>query len=153
MISRHQISEPEHAKWFDRVLASNDSRYWIICAEEEPVGLVCVYGIDWERKFCRWGFYVGELSMRGRGIARAVLPVVLDHAFGELGLEAVLADVLISNERSVAIHRQLGFTQDASPGNGDSDNVVMALRSRDWLTGTRGRDLGASPSWSVSLET
>jgi UDP-4-amino-4,6-dideoxy-N-acetyl-beta-L-altrosamine N-acetyltransferase len=141
LITNHPISVEEHGAWFRHVLDSDDCRYWIICLEDRPVGLASIVDIDRVSKRCRWGFYNAAIDLRGRGVITAALTLVLDNAFGELGLDVVAAEVLASNAASLAVHRRLGFEiVEHVPGavhrNGrDIDLVVLELTARAWHAG------------------
>jgi UDP-4-amino-4,6-dideoxy-N-acetyl-beta-L-altrosamine N-acetyltransferase len=141
LITNHTISAEEHEAWLRRVLDSDDCRYWIICVDDRPVGLASVVDIDRMEKRCRWGFYNAEVDLRGRGIVTAALTSVLDHIFGELGLDVVAAEVLASNAASLAVHHRLGFEiVERVPGavhrdGRDVDLVLLKLTAREWHAG------------------
>ena len=109
MVTNHTIVADEHGSWLAAVLRSEDCRYWVISADGRPTGLVCIYEIERQRGSCRWGFYNAEVRLRRRGIITSALAAVLDHAFGDLGIGTVNADVLARNTASVAIDTRLGF--------------------------------------------
>jgi len=141
LITNHAISAEEHEAWFRRVLDADGCRYWIICLGDRPVGLASIVDIDRAQKRCRWGFYNAADDLRGRGIVTAALTSVLDHVFGELGLDVVAAEVLASNAASLAVHRRLGFEiVEHVPGavhrdGRDIDLVLLELTSRAWHAG------------------
>jgi len=141
LITDHTISAEEHEAWLRRVLDSDDCRYWIICLDDRPVGLASIVDIDRVEKRCRWGFYNAAVELRGRGIVTAALTSVLDHAFDELRLDVVAAEVLASNAASLAVHRRLGFeiverVPEAVPRDGrDIDLVLLELTARAWHAG------------------
>jgi UDP-4-amino-4,6-dideoxy-N-acetyl-beta-L-altrosamine N-acetyltransferase len=138
LITNHTISAEEHEAWLQRVLDSDDCRYWIICVADRPVGLASIVDIDHVEKRCRWGFYNADVDLRGRGVVTAALTWVLDHVFGELGLDVVAAEVLASNAASLAVHRRLGFeiverVPDAVHHDGrDIELVLLQLTAREW---------------------
>jgi UDP-4-amino-4,6-dideoxy-N-acetyl-beta-L-altrosamine N-acetyltransferase len=148
MLTQHQISQAEHSRWFAGVLRSARARYWVICAGDRPAGLAHLYEIDRERRACRWGFYIGEPDLRGRGIALAALVTLIDHAFGDLGLEVILADVLASNEASLGLHRRLGFVEHERGHRA----ILLRLDRDDWKRWKEGPGRGSSVRWQVSLE-
>jgi UDP-4-amino-4,6-dideoxy-N-acetyl-beta-L-altrosamine N-acetyltransferase len=138
LITNHTISAEEHEAWLQRVLDSDECRYWIICVADRPVGLASIVDIDHVEKRCRWGFYNADVDLRGRGVVTAALTWVLDHVFGELGLDVVAAEVLASNAASLAVHRRLGFeiverVPDAVHHDGrDIELVLLQLTAREW---------------------
>lgn len=144
LITDHTISAEEHEAWLRRVLDADDCRYWVICLADRPVGLASIVDIDRVEKRCRWGFYNAEVDLRGRGIVTTALTSVLDHAFDELGLDVVAAEVLASNAASLAVHRRLGFeiveqVAGAVPRDGRAiDLVLLQLTAREWHAGRQG---------------
>jgi UDP-4-amino-4,6-dideoxy-N-acetyl-beta-L-altrosamine N-acetyltransferase len=138
LITNHTIGVEEHEAWLRRVLGSDDCRYWIICLDDRPVGLASIVDIDRASKRCRWGFYNAAADVRGRGVITAALTLVLDHVFGELGLDVVAAEVLASNAASLAVHRRLGFEivehvpGAVHRGGRDIDVVLLELTAREW---------------------
>ncbi len=137
-ITEHTVTEQEHETWLGRVLRSDDCRYWVICADGRPAGLAYVYDIERARRRCTWGFYNAEVELRGRGVVKRALAMVLEHVFGELGLDVVAADVLEGNEASLAVHRTLGFTVQerragaVARGGRRLDLLRLELRAADW---------------------
>lgn len=73
------------------------------------------------------GYWVSE-DLQGRGLVTRACVAVLDHAFGNLGLNRVVIRVDVGNTRSRAIPERLGFTQEG------------VTRQSDWLY-TRFRDM------------
>ena len=113
MYTDHAISAEEHARWFAGALAAADRRYWIIEDDGAPVGLANLAGIDLARRRCEWAYYLGEASVRGRGVGAAVEFIVLDHVFRAMGLHKLWCEVLIDNAPVWKLHESFGFTREA----------------------------------------
>jgi len=58
------------------------------------VGIVHLDDVESGDRTASWGFYIGEPSARGSGVATAALTRVLEIAFDELQLSKVRAEVL-----------------------------------------------------------
>ena len=56
MYSDHQISQDEHDRWLTAALGAPDRRYWIIEAEDAPVGLANLARIDKAAQRCEWAY-------------------------------------------------------------------------------------------------
>lgn len=144
MITNQTVTVAEHEAWLSGVLDSDECEYWVICADGRPAGLVYVYDIDRARGECRWGFYNADVDLRGRGVVRSALSTVLDHVFGELGIDLVNAEVLEGNDASLGLHQRLGFTVTdrrrgaVSRDDRDLDLIRLMLEAEDW----RGRNGG-----------
>lgn len=127
MYTDHEISPEEHARWLAGALAASDRRYWIIEDDRAPVGLANLVNIDTTRRRCEWAYYLGEASVRGRGVGAAVELLMLDHVFGDLGLNKLWCEVLLENEAVWRLHESFGFVREAHY----RDHVLKAGRFQD----------------------
>ncbi len=127
MYTDHAISADEHGRWLDKALNADDRRFWIIEDDGAPVGLANVTGIDRARRRCEWAYYLGEASVRGRGVGAAVEFIVVDHVFSALGLHKLWCEVLIENEAVWRLHESFGFKREAH----FRDHVLKAGRFQD----------------------
>lgn len=64
---------------------------------------------DFQSAYC--GYWVGAPHAR-QGLMTEGLGIVLDHAFGRLGLHRVEANIQPGNEPSIALVRRLGFRRE-----------------------------------------
>ena len=79
-----------------------------------------------------------DAGFEGRGLVTRAVTVVLDQAFGPLGLHRVELRTSPANERSRSVAQRLGFTQEgvlreaaAFPGE-RRDDVVYGLLASEW---------------------
>lgn len=93
-------------------------------------------GVAWE------SVYVAE-DARGRGVGRALLTALIDHA-DEAGIWTLMAGVLADNLASLALHEHVGFrrvgTQEAlgQDKTGRWRDVVLLERRRQPVEGREG---------------
>jgi UDP-4-amino-4,6-dideoxy-N-acetyl-beta-L-altrosamine N-acetyltransferase len=138
MYSDHKITADEHALWLRRALSMQDRRFWIIALDDAPVGLVNLANIDEAAKKCDWAYYLGDPSTRGRGVGAQVEYIVLQHVFGEMGLNKLWCEVLIENEAVWRLHESFGFVREALfrrhvfKGGVFRDVVGLGLLAADW---------------------
>jgi UDP-4-amino-4,6-dideoxy-N-acetyl-beta-L-altrosamine N-acetyltransferase len=138
MYTDHFISPPEHDRWFAGALAATDRAYWIIEDDGAPVGMVNLAGIDPVRRRCEWAYYLGEASVRGRGVGAAVEFLMLEHVFAGLGLHKLWCEVLIENEAVWKLHLSFGFVREALyrdhvwKDGRFQDVVGLGLLAEDW---------------------
>lgn len=80
---------------------------------------------------------IGEPSARGRGLGTALMTLLLDHAFGPLGLDTLTLNVYAFNTPAIACYERLGFvrTEDKIPaatfGAETWDVIRMQLTQRN----------------------
>lgn len=92
------------------------------------------------------GYWVTE-SMSGRGIASRALELLVDHAFGELGLHRLEAATTMANAASARILVKAGFEQYGVArdylwmGGRWRDHRIFQLLNGDW-TDPLGTDAG-----------
>ena len=86
--------------------------------------------------------YFGMSGFQGRSLMREGLSLVIGHAFGELALHRVEANIQPGNTRSLALARRLGFRKEGfSPrylqiGGAWRDHERWAILEDEW-TGPR----------------
>ncbi|WP_236828147.1 MULTISPECIES: UDP-4-amino-4,6-dideoxy-N-acetyl-beta-L-altrosamine N-acetyltransferase [unclassified Blastococcus] len=138
MYTTHEIGAEEHARWFAGLLADDRRRAWVVRMDDLPVGAAFVTDIDRENRRATWAFYLADPRTRGRGVGSAVEFLVLEHAFGELGLHKLCCEVLSFNEAVVAMHTKFGFRpqgvlQDHYRRDGEWVHVhQLAMWAGDW---------------------
>lgn len=104
----HEIIEyTTHKKWFEKMLASSDSQYFIYEQEERPLGLVSFTNIDYDNGHASWAFYSSDFSVRGVGSEMERL--ALQYAFNSLNLNKLCCEVLDFNFPVVRFHQKHGF--------------------------------------------
>jgi UDP-2,4-diacetamido-2,4,6-trideoxy-beta-L-altropyranose hydrolase/UDP-4-amino-4,6-dideoxy-N-acetyl-beta-L-altrosamine N-acetyltransferase len=139
MYTTHEIGAAEHRAWFERSAADPRRHLLIVEHEGQPLGFVHFTEAA-SGDVADWGFYAvpGAPSGTGRRLGGAALV----HAFGTLGLRKVRGQALVANERSQALHRALGFTEEALPeqgGRARQASVGFGLTAGQW----RARNLGS----------
>lgn len=84
--------------------------------------------------------YYGVAGLSGRGLMGEALAEVVNHAFSELGLHRLEANIQPGNEPSLALARRLGFRQEGySPrylkiGGEWRDHERWAILADEWQT-------------------
>ena len=138
MYSDHPIGAQEHAGWFKGALDDARRRYWVIEADGLPVGLANLYDLAPEHSRTSWAYYLADPSTRGQGIGAFVEYWVIEHVFGELGLNKLWCEVLIGNEGVWRLHEGFGFRREAlfrqqvRKGGELTDVVGLGLLKSDW---------------------
>jgi RimJ/RimL family protein N-acetyltransferase len=88
------------------------------------LGSIMLHSLEWNHKRGEIGFWV-EAAARGHGVGSAALGLMLDWAFGELGLDRIELTALPENEIVPHIAAKFGFTYEG------------CLRQRNYERGRR----------------
>lgn len=138
MYTDHVITPEEHERWFAGALVDAGRKYWIVEVDGEPVGLANLADIAPTLKKATWAYYLAEGSVRGKGIGAFVEFQVIEHVFGEMGLNKLWCEVLIENEAVWKMHEAFGFKREAlfrahTWKNGQPADVVgLGLLAAEW---------------------
>lgn len=138
MYSDHQISAEEHNRWFNGIAGDSRRRFWVIEAEDAPVGLTNLADIDTIQGRATIARYIADPTVRGRGVGGFAEFKVLDHAFFRLGLRKLWSEVLETNTVAWRLHMAHGFQREALLRshvikNGLPANVVgLGLLADEW---------------------
>jgi ribosomal-protein-serine acetyltransferase len=99
-------------------------------------GLVC-HAIHWESRKTEIGYWLAAEAV-GKGLATQAARAALDYLFRELKLNRVEILCAVDNERSQAIPKRLGFTQEGVLRqahwitNRYVDHALYALLAEEW---------------------
>lgn len=88
--------------------------------DEEVIGVIDVYGIDYHNKRCFVSCTIGDKSYRGRGYGKKSLELILEYCFNSLKMNKVGATSFDFNETWIRILEKAGFRKE-----GELRNHVM----------------------------
>jgi ribosomal-protein-serine acetyltransferase len=135
---------PENALEFIRIsrrqLAENNGFQAAIVDDGAIIGTIGFHRLDWENLSTSIGYWIAEPA-QGRGIVTRAVAHLVDHAFGVWKLNRVEIHAAPDNERSQAIPRRLGFSEEGvlrqaeRVGDRFVDHVVYAMLAADWRPG------------------
>ena len=74
-----------------------------------PIGEVKLWDIDRENRECKLGIHMQSDTVKGRGFGTWAERLAVEYAFRELGVDRVLADVVLKNTRSQHVLEKAGF--------------------------------------------
>ena len=137
------ITPPTTPAEFDELLrrAEDDSFVSLVIRLREDGRLAGVFNIS---EIVRRAFqsayvgYGGVAGLDGRGYMTEGMGLVLDHAFGELGLHRLEANVQPGNSASIALVRRCGFVREGFSekylkiGGEWRDHERWAIRAELW---------------------
>lgn len=123
---------------------ANQGAQLAIVHEERIVGVVGVHGIDWANHATSIGYWLAQAA-QGQGTMTAAVAALLEVAFGSWQLHRVEIRAGVQNDRSRAVPRRLGFTEEGilrhaeRVGDRWIDLVVYSLLASEWEAADRRR--------------
>jgi RimJ/RimL family protein N-acetyltransferase len=131
------------ARQYAEAFAFENARQWAfhfaVVPRDEGVmaGVADLYHIRWEAKEAEIGLWLGK-DYWGRGYCAEVNALLLDLAFGELGLERVVYHVAERNLRSQRAFEKVGARREgtirlySSRARRDVDHIVYRILRSEW---------------------
>ncbi|MCA9635155.1 MAG: GNAT family N-acetyltransferase, partial [Myxococcales bacterium] len=106
----------------------------VVRGEDRLIGTCTLASIDRTHLRAEVGFALASARW-GRGLMGEALALLLDHAFGPMGLQRLEADVDPRNLRSLALLERHGFVREGYQrgrgGGGVQDSVLLGLLARE----------------------
>jgi RimJ/RimL family protein N-acetyltransferase len=127
-------------------------------AGDRLVGSCAFSQVDGENGSAMFHITIGEKDAWGRGYGTEATQLMLDHAFGTLGLHRIALTVFEFNERAIRAYRRCGFLVEGRARESiwrDGrwwDEVAMSVLASEWrerratagdVVGARGAQAGA----------
>ena len=94
---------------FDKRTAAADSLTFAVMLGVYVIGEVVLKHIDREEKHCELGIHLISDAFKNKGYGTKAEELAVEYAFGELGMDTVLADCIEKNRRSRHVLEKLGF--------------------------------------------
>jgi RimJ/RimL family protein N-acetyltransferase len=105
------VTRADHDRWFADVRNRDDVRIFGIRLGEDGrlIGTCQLLEIDRARGTCELQIRIGDRTEWGLGHGTEAVRLLLEHAFGDLGLKRVELDVFAHNERAIRAYEKAGF--------------------------------------------
>jgi len=122
-----------------RQIAQSQGFQAAILRDEAIVGVIGFHRIDWPNRLTTVGYWLAE-GAQGQGTMTAAARALIEHAFGQWGLNRVEIHAGVGNIRSRAVAERLGFTEEGVVreaelvGTHFVDHVLYGLLAREWPT-------------------
>lgn len=121
-------------------------------AETDRLIGTCAFSqLDGDNGSALFHITIGEPDCWGRGYGSEATALMLEHAFGPLGLHRVALAVFEYNERAIRAYRKVGFSVEGRSreaiwrGDRFWDEIQMSILEDEWRAG-RERALGLAPA-------
>jgi UDP-4-amino-4,6-dideoxy-N-acetyl-beta-L-altrosamine N-acetyltransferase len=112
MYTDHLINWDEHQAWVKRATATTSMDYHIFEYENQPIGLVGFYDINYNHQRCSWAFYLGEENTP-KGSGKAMEFFALQYIFDIKKIRKLCCEVFTFNENVIGLHKKFGFSEEA----------------------------------------
>lgn len=114
-IHREPISREGHLEWFRNKVEKGLVHQFIICrnSDGQPLGSVYLQNFEERDNKAEEGIFLGEEQAFGKGMGTEAAGLMIDYAFGRLGLHKLSARVLAYNQASLRMHEKAGYVREA----------------------------------------
>jgi RimJ/RimL family protein N-acetyltransferase len=126
------INYATHREWFRQYNEQRKEFMFFLVSREGhmPIGQGGIYAIDASARRAEIGRFVSDPQVRGRGLFREGLILMLEFARANLGLSEVCLEVQMNNSRAIDLYRSLGFLDTRY----DNSMLQMKMRLVDQVT-------------------
>lgn len=107
------ISIDQQVTWLDSLIdmTGKNRRFIIENFNEESVGMVGLYEINWVHRTCEIGIYIGNRNARGKGYATEACQLLEKYAFEYLNLRKIKLLVVSDNTVALNMWIKLGYCE------------------------------------------
>jgi RimJ/RimL family protein N-acetyltransferase len=123
------------------------------------IGTCAFSQLDGENGSALYHITIGEQDAWGKGYGTEATRLMLDHAFGTLGLHRIALYVFEFNERAIRAYRNAGFVIEGRSRESiwrDGrwwDELAMSVLESDWRRSHAGGAAASSPDERLAAET
>ncbi|HEX5823058.1 MAG TPA: GNAT family protein [Candidatus Limnocylindrales bacterium] len=124
--------------------------------DDRLVGTCALSQLDSDNGSALFHITIGEKDVWGRGYGTEATRVMIDHAFGGLGLHRIGLTVFSFNERAIRSYRSCGFVVEGRAREAIWregrwwDEIAMSILDSDWATRRGGREVRSPEAESES---
>jgi RimJ/RimL family protein N-acetyltransferase len=156
-LTRYQdgpMARPEIERFFQARVLGSDSLAMAIHerASDRLLGTCAFSQLDGENGSALFHITIGEKDAWGHGHGTEATRLMIDHAFGGLGLHRVALTVFSFNERAIRSYRSVGFVVEGRAREAIWregrwwDEISMSILDGDWKALPRRVDAPAPPA-------
>lgn len=110
-LMRGDASWEGHREYFAKVLADPAQRIYAILADGRHIGNCGYKHLDIKTLEGELWIYIGETSLRQKGVGKIATELLIQEGFKSLGLTLIYIHVADFNIAARALYRQMGFTE------------------------------------------
>lgn len=83
--------------------------FGIFLKNGNPIGLMSLKRIDYEKSRCELSIILVDNSVKGKGYGTEAVSLLINYAFNDLGLNRIYADTMGTNYSMQRIFKKMGF--------------------------------------------
>ena len=95
----------------------------------KPIGTCSLNGINSKDHAAGFGIAIGEKEYWGRGYGTEATRLLIDYGFNQLNLHRISSSAISYNERSIRLHKKVGFQEEGRRRQAIFKNGVY----HDWV--------------------
>jgi RimJ/RimL family protein N-acetyltransferase len=137
------MTEIEEEEWI-KTIAQNPKNNVIFIIEaiensnKIPIGDIGLFHINTKDQNCVFGIAIGEKDYWSKGYGTDASKLIIDYGFKQLNLYSISSSAIEYNERSIRLHKKLGFKEEGRRRkrhfkNGQFwDEIIYGLLKEEW---------------------
>lgn len=130
MYTTSEIALEDHLKFIEELKNTNDKQYFIVKQDNDYLGVVDFYNIDYEKKVCEFGLYANPDS-KVSGVGRILEKVCIDFVFDTLKLQTLKLEAFSDNVRVRNLHKKFNFKEVNTKIVNQREVICMELKNED----------------------
>lgn len=107
-----ELTAWEASLWFAKRAEEANPLFWVIDVGGQMAGTAMLHSVSAEHRKARYAVGLLDPALLGWGLGAEATRLVLEHAFGPLGLHRVDLRVLAFNTRAIACYTRCGFREE-----------------------------------------
>ena len=141
MVSKHLITQKEHAIWLDNIKNSKKNFFYAVFYLDEIIGGLGLYGVNKKKKDSHWGFYISS-SIKINGLGAALEFKALKFLFEKFEIDRLICFIFNYNSEVIRLHKKFGFSETLNTEDiksktkniGDREITCLSLSNFFWVT-------------------
>lgn len=134
MNNTEPIPEMSHLSYCHNLRNKDNVMYWLILKGDDPIGVLNIIDIDYERKTCEPGFYLSP-EIVGRGESIFVLSNYKDFLLNEIGFNSLIGHNYLDNRYALSFTFFFGAEITSIEQKGGRVCVQSLLRRGSFVNG------------------
>jgi len=136
-----EMSEEKYIEELGTTRAGSDARFVIEAIESDstrPIGDCALHEINSKERRAVFDIVIGEKDYWSRGYGTEAARLIINYGFQQLNLHRVSSAAVAFNERSIKLHKNLGFREEGRSRqavfrNGQyHDEVLVGMLREEW---------------------